>query len=124
MPYKTKDITTCMNFKLLLILFSIIVVIVINIYPQNNFYVLGEAPADFKLSDLSVDSLIVQPGVTVEVSVKVSNVGEEFGSYTVKLEVNGTAIARLKGDPKRGSPLVRVELNGGLSNLQIALKIY
>ena len=45
--------------------------------------------AEFVISDLSVDPLKVEPGDNVTVSVKVTNVGEELGNYTVELLVDG-----------------------------------
>jgi hypothetical protein len=48
-------------------------------------------PADFNVSSLSISPAVAQPGVTVTVSAKVTNVGELSGSYTATLTVNGQA---------------------------------
>jgi PKD repeat protein len=45
--------------------------------------------AEFVLSDLSVVPSEVEPGDSVTVSVKVTNVGEEAGNYTVEFLVDG-----------------------------------
>jgi uncharacterized membrane protein len=47
-------------------------------------------PADFQISDLSVTPLEVKKGEEVTVSVKVTNVGGQSGSYTVSLLINQT----------------------------------
>ncbi len=47
-------------------------------------------PADFQISDLKVTPLEVKAGEEVTVSVKVTNVGGQSGSYTVPLIVNQT----------------------------------
>ncbi|RLJ01882.1 MAG: hypothetical protein DRP11_03745 [Candidatus Aenigmatarchaeota archaeon] len=50
------------------------------------------APAEFEVSDLSVSPSEVEPGESVTVSATVSNVGEESGSYTVELKVDGVVV--------------------------------
>ncbi|TRO52510.1 hypothetical protein E2P63_03455 [Candidatus Bathyarchaeota archaeon] len=47
-------------------------------------------PAEFKLTDLIVDPTSILGGESVTVSVKVTNVGEETGSYTVDLNIDGS----------------------------------
>lgn len=47
------------------------------------------APAAFSASSLSISPLEVDIGKTVTISILVSNTGEEEGSYTVTLKVNG-----------------------------------
>ncbi|PVX26972.1 MAG: hypothetical protein CW716_04725 [Candidatus Bathyarchaeum sp.] len=47
-------------------------------------------PANFQISDLSVTPLEVKKGEEVTVSVKVTNVGGQSGSYTVSLLINQT----------------------------------
>lgn len=68
--------------------------------------IVGEelAPAAFELSDLSVSPAEVEPGEEVIVSVTVSNVGEEAGSYTVELWVDDVSVGAEE-----------VELDGGES---------
>lgn len=45
--------------------------------------------AEFEVSDLSISPKEVKPGETVTVSAKVTNVGEQEGSYEVKFKVGG-----------------------------------
>lgn len=47
-------------------------------------------PADFEVSDLSISPEEAEPGETVTVSAKVTNVGGQSGSYEVKFHVEGT----------------------------------
>jgi len=57
--------------------------------------VIGEAPAsaaEFELSGLSVSPAQVGVGESVTVSATVTNVGEDSGSYTVTLKVDGVAV--------------------------------
>jgi len=53
--------------------------------------VIGELPAAaaFELSDLTVAPLQVEVSEAVTVSVKVTNVGDESGNYTVTLKIDG-----------------------------------
>lgn len=46
-------------------------------------------PAEFEVSNITVSDSEVNPGETVTVSVEVTNVGEEVGSHTVELTVDG-----------------------------------
>jgi len=61
-------------------------------------------PAEFQTSNLAVSPSEVRPGGEVTVSVTVSNVGEESGSYTVEVKVDGVVV-----DSKT------VTLDGGVS---------
>jgi uncharacterized membrane protein len=47
-------------------------------------------PADFQISDLEVNPDEVEAGEEVTVSVKVTNVGGQAGSYTLQLRINQT----------------------------------
>ncbi|MHC3129021.1 MAG: hypothetical protein IBV52_02980 [Candidatus Bathyarchaeota archaeon] len=47
-------------------------------------------PADFQISDLNVTPLEVEAGEEVTVSVKITNVGGQTGSYTLPLTINQT----------------------------------
>ena len=47
-------------------------------------------PADFQISDLSVTPIEAKKGEEVSVSVKVTNVGGQSGSTTIRLELNQT----------------------------------
>jgi len=49
-------------------------------------------PAEFVLSNLVVSPTTVETGETVTVSVTVANVGEESGSYTAELLVDGSKV--------------------------------
>ena len=47
-------------------------------------------PAEFQVTDLTINPSSVMAGEVVSISVKVTNVGEESGSYTVNLTIDGT----------------------------------
>jgi len=47
-------------------------------------------PADFQISDLNVTPLEVEAGEEVTVSVRITNVGGQIGSYTLPLVINQT----------------------------------
>ena len=49
------------------------------------------APAAFTSSSLSISPLEVDVGETVTIGIMVSNTGEEEGSYTITLKINGVA---------------------------------
>jgi len=49
-------------------------------------------PAEFELSNLVVSPTTVEIGEPVSVSVKVTNVGEEAGSYTAELLIDGSKV--------------------------------
>jgi len=49
-------------------------------------------PAEFVLSNLVLSSGEVSPGESVSVSVEVENIGEESGSYTVELSLDGVIV--------------------------------
>ena len=51
------------------------------------------APAEFTLSNLVVSPTEVETGETVTVSVTVTNVGDESGSYTAELLVDGSKVS-------------------------------
>lgn len=48
------------------------------------------APAEFKVTDLSVSPSRVNPGETVNATVNIKNVGDLPGNHELKLRVNGT----------------------------------
>ena len=48
-------------------------------------------PAEFEISDLSIAPDQVEEGGEVTISVSVSNIGEEEGSHTVELKLDGSA---------------------------------
>jgi hypothetical protein len=49
-------------------------------------------PAEFRVTDLSISPREVRPGEKATVSVKVTNMGEASGSYTVELKVAGVTV--------------------------------
>jgi hypothetical protein len=59
-------------------------------------------PAEFQVSNLVIDPDVTEPGTPVDVTAKVTNVGETRGSYSVDFSVNGVV---------QGSKTV--ELSGG-----------
>ena len=60
---------------------------------STSFKVTSEAqtakPAEFKLSNLNINPSSVLSGESVTISVRVTNIGEETGSHTVNLEIDG-----------------------------------
>ena len=47
-------------------------------------------PAEFQVTDLTINPSSVMAGEAVSISVKVTNVGEESGTYNVNLTIDGT----------------------------------
>ncbi|PVX27754.1 MAG: hypothetical protein CW716_00690 [Candidatus Bathyarchaeum sp.] len=47
-------------------------------------------PAEFQVTDLTINPSSVMAGESVAISVKVTNVGEETGTYSVNLKIDGT----------------------------------
>jgi uncharacterized membrane protein len=58
----------------------------------GSFTVRELAPPEFTVSDLRIAPVEVEVGQTVTISVKVTNVGEQSGSYTVDLKIAGTVV--------------------------------
>jgi hypothetical protein len=60
----------------------------------TSFTVTSEAqtakPAEFKLSELTINPSSIISGESVTISVKVTNIGEITGNHTVDLEIDGT----------------------------------
>ena len=59
-------------------------------------------PAEFQVANLTIDPEVADPGMPVNVTAKVTNIGEASGSYSVDFSVNG----EMKGTKT-------VELSGG-----------
>ena len=57
---------------------------------EINYVIPLNPPADFQISDLTVTPAEVKAGEEVNISVKVTNIGGQTGSYTVSLIVNQT----------------------------------
>jgi len=55
---------------------------------EINYVIPLNPPADFQISDLTVTPAEVKAGEEVTISVKVTNIGGQSGSYTVSLIVN------------------------------------
>ncbi len=49
-------------------------------------------PAEFEVADLRIDPTTVLTSETVDISVKVTNIGEASGSYSVDLEIDGALV--------------------------------
>ncbi|MEM4619284.1 MAG: CARDB domain-containing protein [Desulfurococcaceae archaeon] len=49
-------------------------------------------PAEFRITSLSISPSEVKPGEVVKITINITNVGEETGSYTVKLKVDGAIV--------------------------------
>ncbi|KXA91033.1 hypothetical protein AKJ57_02660 [candidate division MSBL1 archaeon SCGC-AAA259A05] len=77
-------------------------------------------PAEFEVSDLTVNPDEVGPGESVNVSINLRNVGEVEGTHTVKLKVDGTVentkIISLAGEESTNvSFTVRKETSGSFT---------
>ncbi len=93
----------------------------------KSFEITSEAqpakPAEFRVENLVVNPKVVQAGETVEVSVKVTNVGEESGSYSVVLRINGDVIdtetVTLNGGASRFVEFEVTETSAGTYNVEV-----
>ncbi len=54
-------------------------------------------PAEFSLSNLQVSPSIVEPGMDITVSFSIENTGEESGSYSIDLKMDGATVETLSG---------------------------
>jgi len=48
----------------------------------------SSAPAAFRIAELSVNPIVVEPGEEVTIKAKVTNIGGSIGSYTAELKLN------------------------------------
>ncbi|GAG14648.1 unnamed protein product, partial [marine sediment metagenome] len=46
-------------------------------------------PAEFVISDLTLDPSEIEPGETVQISAKIANIGETTGTHTIELKIDG-----------------------------------
>jgi PKD repeat protein len=49
-------------------------------------------PAEFRLSSLDISSMLVAPGEEMQGSVRVTNIGEKSGTYSVVVELDGAEV--------------------------------
>jgi hypothetical protein len=61
-------------------------------------------PAEFEFSNIEITPKDVELGMTVTVSIDVTNVGEEMGGCTVELKVNGEVVDSVDIAPFGGVP--------------------
>jgi len=74
-------------------------------------YVLPIVPLrEFRVSDLQVSPSEVKPGEEVSISILVTNVGREAGSYEVTLKINGT-VHEVRTVTLGGGESIRVEFS-------------
>ena len=80
-------------------------------------------PAEFQVTDLTVNPSSALAGEVVEISVKVTNVGEESGTYTVNLKIDGTTRdtkdVTLAGQATDVVEFEVTETNAGTYNVEI-----
>jgi hypothetical protein len=81
-------------------------------------------PAEFQVSDLAVNQSSAMAGEAVEVSVKVTNVGEERGTYAVELKIDGTTRdtkdVTLSGGATQITKFDVTETNAGTHTVNVA----
>jgi len=93
----------------------------------TSFRITSEAqsvkPAEFQVTDLTVNPSSALAGEVVEISVKVTNVGEESGTYTVNLKIDGatrdTKNVTLAGQATDVVEFEVTETNAGTYNVEI-----
>ncbi len=80
-------------------------------------------PAEFEVKDLTVDPSSVIAGETIEIFVKVTNVGEESGTYTANLKIDGTTVdtrtITLAGGATQVIKFELTETNAGTHTVEI-----
>jgi len=93
----------------------------------TSFRITSEAqsvkPAEFHVTDLAVNPSLVIADEVVEISVKVTNVGEESGTYTVNLKIDGATRdskdVTLAGQATDVVEFEVTETNAGTYNVEI-----
>lgn len=63
-------------------------------------------PAEFVVTDLKVDPEITEPGQPVNVTAKISNVGESSGTYSIDFSVNGATKSTKTGQLTGGETAI------------------
>lgn len=58
----------------------------------DSFMVKAPRPAEFRFAELSISPAIAKRGETITITVKVTNVGDEAGNYTVELRIAGAVV--------------------------------
>jgi len=88
------------------------------------FTVVGPKPAEFVATDLTVAPTEVKVKQEVKITVKVTNVGEQSGSYTVDLKIAGvivdTKTVTLGGGESTTVTFEIVEEKAGVHNVEVA----
>ena len=59
---------------------------------QGNFEVRTIPPAEFEFSSFDLSSAQVEPGEEIQGSVRVTNIGEKSGNYTIQVELDGVQV--------------------------------
>jgi len=81
-------------------------------------------PAEFEITDITVNPRSVLAGEPVDISVTVTNVGEESGSYSVNLAINDvireTTDIEVSGGGTRVVAFKVTETSGGTYNVEVA----
>jgi hypothetical protein len=93
----------------------------------KSFEITSEAqpvkPAEFQVTELVINPGSVLADEIVDISVKVTNVGEESGSYTVNLKIDGTIIetkdVTLSGGATEVVKFEVIETNPGTHTIEI-----
>jgi len=80
-------------------------------------------PAEFKVTDLTVSPTVIQIGGVITISVKVANVGDEEGNYTVRLminnEVEGSRTVTLAGGESTTVAFTIAERDAGTYSIEV-----
>ena len=80
-------------------------------------------PAEFQVTELTVNPSSALAGEAVEVSVKVTNVGEESGTYTLNLNIDDTTVdtrtVTLFGGATQVIKFEMTETNAGPHNVEV-----
>ncbi len=95
---------------------------------STSFRITSEAnpakPAEFQVTDLTVNPTSVLTGEVVDISLKVTNVGEATGDYTVTLRIDGvvrdTRVVSLAGQATDVVEFEVSESTSGTHNVEVA----
>jgi hypothetical protein len=92
--------------------------------PTLLFTVIALKPAEFVFTNLTITPMQAEVGQTITISVKVTNVGEQTGTYNVDLKLNGTIvnskIVSLRGEESTIVMFELVKEEAGTFNVEIS----
>jgi hypothetical protein len=92
--------------------------------PALLFTVIALKPTEFIFTNLTITPMQAEVGQTITISVKVTNVGEQTGTYNVDLKLNGTIvnskIVSLRGEESTIVMFKLVKEEAGTFNVEIS----